>query len=135
MPTDADHVRLEEDREDAPFLAEQTPQSAAEATIARERLRMRLMITLFSIILFVETGFVMAAGPMTRVYESIACHHFYESHNASMIDSTGQVPEKWCKGKEVQGEVAIVKGYGELFDALASMLSYPRIHISAVIVS
>lgn len=122
MPSDLDHVRLEEDREDAPFLAEQTSQSRPDATVAREKLRMRLMITLFTIILFVETGASMTSGPMTRIYESIACRHFYQAYNASMIDNSGQVPEKWCKGKEVQGEVAIVKGYGELFDALASIV-------------
>jgi hypothetical protein len=117
-----------EDREDAPFLAERDGPAAApprpsshESTAFREKLRIRLMITLFAIILFVETGNAMTQGPTTRIYESIACTSFYERTDATKIGPDGQIPEELCKGSEIQGEVAIVKGYGELFDGVTSM--------------
>jgi hypothetical protein len=125
--SDHDDGRFE-DGEDAPFLAEQASaprrSSHAEAPTAfREKLRIRLMITLFTIILLVETGNAMTQGPTTRIYEAIACKSYYETNDPSKIGSDGQVPESLCKGREVQGEVAVVKGYGELFDGVASMLA------------
>jgi hypothetical protein len=121
-----------DDREDAPFLtAQDGPATAAhprpcrhETTAFRDKLRLRLMITLFAIILFVETGNAMTQGPTTRIYESIACKRFYETTDASKIGPDGQVPEDLCKGSEIQGEVAIVKGYGELFDGVTSMAAF-----------
>jgi hypothetical protein len=120
MQPGQDDARLEEEREDAPFLAEQASQHHADTTAAREKLRVRLMITLFSIIFFVETGASMTGGPITRIFEAIACRQYYEIHDPNAIDRSGQIPEEMCKGSEIQGEVAIVKGYGELFDGLAS---------------
>lgn len=126
MQPDPDDGRFE-DREDAPFLAEQAsarPSHAVSkaAAASREKLRIRLMVTLFIIILLVETGNAMTTGPTTRIYEAIACKSYYEATDPSQIGSDGQVPESLCKGNEVQGEVAIVKGYGELFDGVASIL-------------
>lgn len=123
---DPDDARFE-DREDAPFLAEQASARPSQAkskaaAASREKLRIRLMVTLFTIILLVETGNAMTSGPTTRIYEAIACKSYYEATDPSKIGSDGQVPESLCKGKEVQGEVAIVKGYGELFDGVASIL-------------
>jgi len=80
------------------------------------------MITLFAMTLAVETGVAMSSGPMTRIYESIACRQFYEARDPGKIGADGQVPEQLCKSKEVQGEVALVKGYGEFFDGLFSIL-------------
>jgi hypothetical protein len=123
QPAQAD-VRLEEDREDAPFLAG-VSDHGPDAAAARERLRLRLMITLFSIIFFVETGGAMTVAPTTRIFEAIACRQYYEIHDMSVIDSHGNIPEELCKGSIVQAEVAIVKGYGELFDGLTSTYSNP----------
>lgn len=61
----------------------------------------------------------MLAAPMTRIFESITCLHYYKEHDPTIIGKNGYIPEELCKNKEIQGEVAIVKGYGELFDALS----------------
>lgn len=123
------------DREDAPFLqrsnsvAPTSPQaqdrpspSHRQSSGVREKLRIRLMITLFAIILFVETGNAMTSGPGTRIFEGIACRNFYDKNEPAKIGPDNQVPEEECKGPEVQGEIAIIKGYLELFDGVASIL-------------
>ncbi|KAA8644006.1 hypothetical protein EYZ11_010863 [Aspergillus tanneri] len=86
------------------------------------KLRTRLMITLFAMVLSVEVGLVMASGPITRIYESIACREYYAQYNPKQIGSNGEVDEKLCKLKEIQSELAAVKGYMEFFDGILSIL-------------
>ncbi|KAF9891653.1 hypothetical protein FE257_003665 [Aspergillus nanangensis] len=85
------------------------------------KIRFRLMITLFTMILAVEVGIVMAGGPMTRIYESIACREYFAQYDPSQIGSNGEVEESLCKIKEVQTELAAVKGYMEFFDGILSI--------------
>lgn len=113
------------DREDAPFLgsAPKDEQSARDGRkAARDKIRIRLMITLYAIILFVETGHAMTHGPITRIFESIACKNYYEIADPSKIDSDGQVPEDLCKLSQIQGEMATIKGVLEFFDGVASII-------------
>ncbi|GFF44705.1 inner membrane transport protein YajR [Aspergillus udagawae] len=68
----------------------------------------------------------MANGPMTRIYESIACRQYYAEYDPRQIAADGQVPESLCKIKEVQTELAAVKGYMEFFDGvLSAFLAIP----------
>lgn len=83
--------------------------------------RLRLMVTLFTMVLAVEVGLVMAGGPVTRIYESIVCREYYAQHDPTRIASNGQVEEELCKVKDVQSELAAVKGYMEFFDGILSM--------------
>ncbi|PTU19621.1 hypothetical protein P175DRAFT_0503160 [Aspergillus ochraceoroseus IBT 24754] len=130
MPADSHHPR---NSEDVPFLSHHHhPQDATDdndppkqqpnnASPIQGNIRMRLMVTLFTMILAVEVGYVMAGGPMTRIYESIACHEHYLQVDPSKIGPDGQVPEDLCKGKEVQSELAAVKGYMEFFEGILSV--------------
>jgi hypothetical protein len=117
--------------EELPFLSHQdgnhhlnpsTEHGGKEDVVIDGAIRSRFMITLFTIVLAVEVGFVMAGGPMTRIYESIACRDYYSQFDPTKIASDGQVAEELCKGKEVQSEVAAVKGYMEFFEGVLSAL-------------
>jgi hypothetical protein len=123
------------DREDAPFLpsSSHTPKHHDEPELDEKhgaetetprvidpKLRFRLMVTLFAMILAVEVGVVMAGGPMTRIYESIACREYFAANDPRQIGANGEVSESLCKIKEVQTELAAVKGYMEFFDGLLS---------------
>lgn len=131
------------DAEDAPFLpSTDTDSASASASNSnsngnsspwdrKERnephaidpnLRLRLMVTLFAMVLAIEVGIVMAGGPMTQIYESITCREFYARTDPSQIGPSGYVEESQCKLKEVQSELAAVKGYMEFFDGILSML-------------
>ncbi|PGH29045.1 hypothetical protein GX50_08203 [[Emmonsia] crescens] len=126
---------LDDDVEDVPFLQKSpsfeqssfaSSQDSDAPGSAQRKLRMRLTIALFAIVLAFETGGSMLAAPMTRIFESITCLHYYKEHDPTIIGKNGYIPEELCKNKEIQGEVAIVKGYGELFDALSGVfLSIP----------
>ncbi|KAL4893000.1 MFS general substrate transporter [Aspergillus ambiguus] len=121
------------DREDAPFLPsaesshrdpkhhDDEKQGAETPRLIDPKLRFRLMVTLFTMILAVEVGAVMAGGPMTRIYESIACREYFAENDPRQIGANGEVEESLCKIKEVQTELAAVKGYMEFFDGLLSI--------------
>ncbi|KLJ11632.1 hypothetical protein EMPG_13172 [Blastomyces silverae] len=122
---------LEDDVEDVPFLPKSpsfdqssvaSSQNPDGVNSARRKIRMRLTIALFAIVLACETGGSMLAAPMTRIFESITCLQYYKEHDPTKIGNNGNIPEELCKNKVIQGEVAIVKGYGELFDAMAGVL-------------
>ncbi|PLN83339.1 MFS transporter [Aspergillus taichungensis] len=120
------------DAEDAPFLpsTDSASNSNASPWDRKERkephaidpnLRLRLMVTLFAMVLAIEVGIVMAGGPMTQIYESITCREFYARTDPSQIGPSGYVEESQCKLKEVQSELAAVKGYMEFFDGILSI--------------
>ncbi|KAL4909971.1 hypothetical protein BDW74DRAFT_144130 [Aspergillus multicolor] len=120
--------------EDVPFLPPQhqhgdhLPRPSMQAPGGKENvvingaIRSRLMVTLLAMILAVEVGFVMAGGPMTRIYESIACREYYEQFDPAKIGANGQVLEELCKVKEVQSEIAAVTGYMEFFQGVMSVI-------------
>ncbi|KAH7305243.1 major facilitator superfamily domain-containing protein [Stachybotrys elegans] len=58
--------------------------------------------------------------PLTRVYESIICYHYWAAVDPGRFPD--EVPEALCKGAPVQEELAIVKGYEMLFMSLPGML-------------
>ncbi|KAL2794981.1 major facilitator superfamily domain-containing protein [Aspergillus keveii] len=123
------HYQDPRNSEDVPFLSQSDggPSSLdrrgpKDRVVIDGAIRTRLMITLFTMVLAVEVGFVMAGGPMTRIYESIACREHYTQFDPTKIGSDGQVAEELCKGKEVQSEVAAVKGFMEFFEGVLSVL-------------
>lgn len=115
---------------DSPFLSSPGPkhvehesaQDPPRRDAAFRKLRFRLLVTLFAMILTVEMGMAMAIGPITRISESIACREYYAVHDPAKIAANGVVEESLCKVKGVQNELAAVKGYMEFFDGLLSML-------------
>ena len=115
-----------EDDENKPFLPDD-PLELQDELAGRSKLRLRLVLVLFSIILAVETGASMTSSPTTRIYESIACRQYYEAHDNSKIGAGGHIPEELCKNAQIQGEVAIVTGYRELFDALVGMSQFDMV--------
>ncbi|KAL2825223.1 MFS general substrate transporter [Aspergillus cavernicola] len=122
MTPDPQHPR---DSEDVPFLLshDDSPNKRVDKqSPINPRIRSQLMVTLLAMVLAVEVGFFMAGGPMTRIYESIACRDHFAQFDPSKIGADGQVAEELCKGKEVQSEVAAVKGYMEFFEGILSVL-------------
>ncbi|PYH49136.1 MFS general substrate transporter [Aspergillus saccharolyticus JOP 1030-1] len=122
--------------EDEPFLSAQQQQQQQEAEeeeeeeedvrLINKKIRFRLMVTLFAMILAVEVGICMSNGPVTRIFESIACREYYQQYDPTQIGANGQVDEDLCKIKEVQQDLAAVKGYMEFFDGtLSAILAIP----------
>ncbi|KAJ5908771.1 hypothetical protein N7495_001453 [Penicillium taxi] len=128
---------LDQDREDAPFLAPEPasapvareakpPRQPEKANVTAKQISFRLKLALFLMILAVEVGFAFLEGPMVRIMEDIACRQYFAIADPTKIDATGQVPEDQCKIAEVQAELAAVKGYHMFFDGLLSaILAFP----------
>ena len=112
-----------------PLLATESSPLPENASIIRNKLRIRLVLVLLAMILAVESGTAMLSAPTIRIYESITCQRYYEKYDKSKIGAGGQIPEELCKNQEIQGEVAIVKGFGELFNALFGMWNGPILGI------
>ncbi|OJJ96603.1 hypothetical protein ASPACDRAFT_81267 [Aspergillus aculeatus ATCC 16872] len=97
-----------------------------DVKLINKKIRFRLMVTLFAMILAVEVGICMSNGPVTRIFESIACREYYAQYDPTQIGANGQVDEDLCKIKEVQQDLAAVKGYMEFFDGtLSAILAIP----------
>lgn len=131
------------DSEEAPFLQpsdpsdqpkqhddEQDPdqshrRQSIPPVVVSQKLRLRLLVTLFAIVLAVELSLGMTDAPLVRIYESITCRKYFLQHDPGKVGPDGQVDEEFCKLKEVQSEVAAVKGYMEFFEGFLSMFVRP----------
>ncbi|KAF3385324.1 hypothetical protein F1880_002190 [Penicillium rolfsii] len=85
------------------------------------RTRFRLLTTLIMTLLAFEIGGKMIPGPMVRLIETIACDKYWRRHEPARLPAKGHLPEHLCKISAVQTEVATVKGYSDLFEALLCM--------------
>lgn len=120
------------DAEDAPFLqsSDDRPKPeghddsnhAREPAVISQKLKWRLLITLFAVVVAVDMGIGMSDNPMFRIFESITCRKYYLQQDPGRIEADGQVKEEFCKVTEVQSEVAAVKGYFELFEGILCLL-------------
>lgn len=95
--------------------------------LVSQRLRLRLLVTLFAIVLATELGFGMTDSPLVRIYESITCRKYFLQQDPGKVGPDGQVAEEFCKLKGIQADVAAVKGYGEFFDGILGMFVCPAV--------
>ena len=118
----ASNQQEEQEEEEEDSTTDRKATTSAIPTVSSSRkLRTRLMVTLFLIILSVELGAGMISGPLTSILESIACRQYYLEIDPSKVGEDGRVVESMCKTKEVQMELAAVRGYMEFFDGVLSM--------------
>lgn len=81
-----------------------------------------LLLTL--LIVFICTGDEVIQPAQTRVFESIYCREYYTKHDPSLIGSDGRdgVAEGFCKMTEIQGQVALLKGWQGTFDQVGNLV-------------
>ncbi|ORY17317.1 major facilitator superfamily domain-containing protein [Clohesyomyces aquaticus] len=113
--------------EEAPLLSP----TASEASIppgfeAPQKKKKKPWIVLCALVFFlvaiIDIGSFLAEPPKTRVYEANLCLRYYQEHDASKIEASGDVPESLCKVNEVQEKMAMIFGWQELWDSIPSML-------------
>jgi MFS family permease len=86
----------------------------------------RLIIGLLTGVLFLLNfgGFVMYM-PVTRIYEDIICHHYYDSLiGSAWRPLENPIDESLCKVAPVQAELATVYGGVELATSIPSLLLF-----------
>lgn len=108
-----------EDGEEAdPFLPDEPgTNDEAQPPAPPDALRWRVIFIALALILFAETAIFMVNAPTVRLYEDITCRRWYKNNDPSKFPN-GQIPEAECKNEAIQSEVAIIRGFQELFDGL-----------------
>jgi hypothetical protein len=84
-------------------------------------------ITLLIIITCItfDIGDYLIQAPRLRLYESIICTEYYQTHNISLpldIPWQGSIPEEYCKVDGIQDELAMIQGWQLAFDSISSIL-------------
>lgn len=88
----------------------------------RKPSRTLIIVLILLYLVFLDLGYELIVPAQTRIFEKIYCRLYYEEHDPSLIGSDGKggVDERWCKVTEVQGEVAMLKGWQLTFDSIGS---------------
>jgi MFS family permease len=84
-------------------------------------------ITFLCIILCIsfDIGDYLIQAPRLRLYESIICNEYYQTHNINLpqnVPFQGPIPEGHCKLNEIQDELAMIQGWQLAFDSISSIL-------------
>jgi hypothetical protein len=72
-----------------------------------------------------DIGDYLIKAPRLRLYESIICTEYYQTHNISLpldIPWEGSIPEEYCKLDDIQDELAMIQGWQMGFDSISSIL-------------
>lgn len=71
----------------------------------------RSVYLLLIVVAGLDSCMYMINLPLTRVYESIACYHYYSANEPYRYPNPGSIPEILCKVEPVQQELALVRGF------------------------
>jgi len=90
-----------------------------------------IILALIVVVVLVQAGDQLMESPQTRIIESVICYRYYEQHDPSKLQigregigpgAIGGVAEMFCKEDVVQGQLALLRGYQQLFDGFPSLL-------------
>ncbi|KKY14932.1 putative mfs [Phaeomoniella chlamydospora] len=112
----------QDEEESEPFLpGDSGVQEEIRRQVPSDRLRWRVIFTALALILFSEIAIFMHNAPFVRIFEDITCRRWYAKNEPDNIPSDGRIPEEQCKNEAIQSEVAIIRGFEELFDGLVGL--------------
>ena len=120
-PHDEHSHDLDSTAEDTPLL-KSFPEPLGSASPSHAKHLQSYVLTIMILFIFVvDFAIFLQTAPRTRVIESIICNNFYREHDPSQIGDKGVVDERLCKIDPVQGELAMLAGWGDFFDNLPGM--------------
>ena len=96
------------------------PSTAASVFSVENRKVFVFMTTIVVIIVLVDIGGYLTMAPLQRILESIICRTYYREHDPSKIGWDDQVEEKLCKVTPVASQVAKLRGWLDMMEALPS---------------
>ena len=120
---------MEKDEEQAASLLENiSPEDAQSSSISSGRNhdshKIVFILTVFMSVFTI--GGYMLVIPLTRVYEDIICHRYYEALKGTMhVDLNEYLDERNCKKDEIQSELAFVNG---ILHALSAVPGSYQLH-------
>lgn len=119
-----EELRLDEATEEVPLLQRRpTAVSRFSHISIHQAHSVRIVLILLYIAFFIiEIGSVFLTIPSVRIFEDIICHHYYDRDQAGM---ESDIPEEFCKGKEVQQELAVIAAGSEMANVIPCMCFRP----------
>ncbi|KAL2876116.1 Sir2 histone deacetylase Hst2 [Colletotrichum sp. CLE4] len=99
--------------EETPLLPHDLPLTVAPS----RRYQLKVIGLAMTFILIVEVGAYLQIPPSYQLMEEIICRKHYPDHIISAED------DDVCKGSDVQGELAMIKGWQNSFDCVPSLLT------------
>jgi hypothetical protein len=85
--------------------------------------RTTVVLCCLFIILF-EFADILRFTPSLHLLELGYCRRHYSEHNPGLIDSVGDIPERFCKLREIQEDLASMKGwFGSIEGLIGRFLS------------
>ena len=96
------------------------PSVSASVTSFSRRSALFFLVLVLVITVIIDIGGNMMIAPGQRILESIICKNYYRAHNPEQVGPSGEVPEKLCKIAPVQKEMATLRGWVGMVDALPS---------------
>jgi MFS family permease len=96
----------------------------AKAVPLKRRSERFVVLVLILAILTIGTGDELQKPATTRLFESIYCRAYWAKHDPSLIGSDGGdgVAEEYCKNHEIQGDVAMLRGWQLTIEAFVMLL-------------
>lgn len=90
--------------EDEPFLSTSRLPTSKPSYLPWQASSTRSIIAvLFAIVFVIAFGAALMVVPLTRIYENIICHYYYNDlEGDGHIGFDEEIPEEMCKGEQVQ---------------------------------
>ncbi|OHE99738.1 Sir2 family protein [Colletotrichum orchidophilum] len=99
--------------EETPLLSHDLPSTVAPS----KSYQLRVIVLAVTFILIVEVGAWLQVPPAYQLMEKIICHQRYPDHIISSED------DDICKGPDVQGDLAMIRGWQNSFDCVPPLLT------------
>ncbi|KAM3073471.1 hypothetical protein ACMFMG_004631 [Clarireedia jacksonii] len=119
---------LEPEREPSihdPLLGDRS-RDATKLPIERKNLVLRVSLICIISVLLIEIGDFMTQAPAARIIEDIICRAYFSSapfSTPSGIDlPSGSIPEEDCKSDIIQGKMAMLKGWDQMFSCIPGLI-------------
>lgn len=130
----ANDAEDEDPTESSPLLSKTVNPVDIDELLSNKRHRLSrntVLLIFFCAVCLAGCADQIMDSPMSRIYEAVICYRYYEHADPTKIQigreavgpgAIGGVEEMWCKVDPVQSELAMLRGYQQLFDGFPALL-------------
>lgn len=99
------------------------PPSRGRISAFRQHVRQwRTFYSCLLLLFLVDAPMFMAEGPRIRMLETGLCREYYQARDPRAVGPGGDVPERLCKLRGIQGPLARLRGFLGLLEGLPGLL-------------
>lgn len=123
---DTDDERMHGSTEATPFITAAPPPSSGHDEDPRDRLRWRVIVYSFAIVFLVEVALNVCWPAWNAMLERGLCAEMHPDLGVVVAAAGGEdTLDPRCKEADVQGRLAMYRGWSYTIDALPSMFYFP----------